>query len=432
MPHGHPNDMLLQAASTNAQVPAEIADGMAMEYVVARQPVIGLDDKIVGFRLLRRPTADPGRPGVRAEEPLSLPALLGDPSLVVDGFAGDPLLLCTPWASLLGGEEPIDPAVRRATLEIPAELSVDAEAVDRCRELTRHGYALAVELCEWHPGLESLLEFAAFVEIDLAGTPREQAEALVARCRPYGVTLMATRCRTDDDLAWATANGFELLHGPAVQRPPVIRRAALAPSALGQVQLASELLDEEVDFARVEEILEHEPALVVQVLHEASLGAGGGLRRQVLSVREALVVMGTRRLRQWAALAVLGRSADSSRTDALIVALARARMCALLAAPHGIDAGFAFTAGLLSALDRLLGIPIGEIGRAIDVDPELGAAAFQRLGPVGALVASAADYQVALDAGDAIPPGDVDPVAATAFAWALPIITAIDKATVLA
>jgi c-di-GMP-related signal transduction protein len=405
---------------------------MVMEYVVARQPVIGLDDRIVGFRLLRRPTAEAGPAGVRAEEPLSLPALLGDPSLVVDGFAGDPLLLCPPWSSLLGGDDPIDPAVRRATLEIPAELSGDVEYVERCRELTRHGYALAVELCEWHPGLETLLGLASVVEIDLSGTPREQALDLVARCRPYGVTLMATRCRTDDDLAWATASGFELLQGPAVQRPPVIRRAALAPSALGQVQLASELLDEEVDFARVEEILEHEPALVVQVLHEASLGAGGGLRRQVLSVREALVVLGTRRLRQWAALAVLGRSAGSNRNDALIVALVRARMCALLAGPHGIDPGYAFTAGLLSALDRLLGIPIDEIGRNVDVDVELGAAAFQRSGPVGALVGAAADYQVALDAGDPIPPGDVDPVAARAFAWALPLITAIDRASVLA
>jgi EAL and modified HD-GYP domain-containing signal transduction protein len=129
---------------------------------------------------------------------------------------------------------------------------------------------------------------------------------------------------------------------------------------------------------------------------------------------------------------VLGRSSGSNRTDALIVALVRARMCALLAGPHGIDPGFAFTAGLLSALDRLLGIPIDEIGRNVDVDVELGAAAFQRWGPVGALVAAAADYQVALDAGDPIPPGEVDPVAARAFAWALPLITAIDRASVLA
>lgn len=409
-----------------------MADGMAMEYVVARQPIIGLDEQIVGYRLLRRPAEEPEPTGRATEEPLSVPALFGDASLVVDGFTGDPLLVCVPWPSLLSGTDPIVPAVRKAILEIPAELFADAEAVERCHQLTRHGYALAVELCEWHPGVEALLELADVVEIDLAGTPRERALDLVARCAPYDVRLLATRCRTDDDLSWASASGFELLHGPAVQRPPVIRRAALAPSALGQVQLATELLDEAVDFSRVEDILNHEPALVVQVLHEASLGAGGGLRRQVHSVREALVVLGTVRLRQWAALAVLGRDAGPSRTDALIVALVRARTCAVLAAPHGIDPGFAFTAGLLSTLDRLLGIPLDEIGRNVDVDVELGAAAFQRWGPVGALVGSVSDYQLALDAGKPIPAGEVDPVAARAFAWALPLVTAIDRASALA
>jgi EAL and modified HD-GYP domain-containing signal transduction protein len=270
------------------------------------------------------------------------------------------------------------------------------------------------------------------VEIDLAATPRDQVLDLVERCRPVDVALLAARCPTEDDLAWAASAGFAMFHGPAVQRPEANGKA-LAPSALGQVQLAAELLDERLDFGRVEEILNHEPALVVQVLQHASLGAAGGLRREVHSVREALVVLGTLRLRQWAALAVLGRNVGNSRSDALTVALTRARMCALLAPSTGIDRGYAFTAGLLSALDRLLGVPIDEVEHGVDVDKELGAAAFRRWGQVGRLVGLVADYQDAVEAGEPVAADlrDVEMVAAMAFAWSMSLINAIERASAL-
>ena len=116
------------------------------------------------------------------------------------------------------------------------------------------------------------------------------------------------------------------------------------------------------------------------------------------------------------------------------MAFVRARMCELWAQPRGIDRGFAFTAGLLSALDRLLGVPITVVARRVDVDQELGAAAFRRNGPVGELVGFVADYQVAVEAGGLAAPalGDVDLVAAESFASAMSHIKAIERVSALA
>jgi c-di-GMP-related signal transduction protein len=165
------------------------------------------------------------------------------------------------------------------------------------------------------------------------------------------------------------------------------------------------------------------------VLPLASLGAGGGLRREVRSIREALVLMGTQRLRQWAALLVLGRQASKSRTDALGVALVRARMCELLADRAGMERGFAFTAGLLSALDRLLGVPIAEVETRVDVDHSLSVAAFRHEGMMGRLVQQVTEYQDAVVAGEPTPSelGDVELVGAMAFAWAISHVRAIER-----
>ena len=401
--------------------------------VVARQPVVGRDDEIVAFRLHHRPMTATDPSEHSSEDAVAVVAVLGDPSFDADALVGARQLYLRPWPELLAGRATLDTSPRRTVLEVSADECGDPAVVDRCRQLRLEGWSIALDLSAWSPGVESLLALATVVQIDLGAHEPDDVLDLVTQCRPFGVTMMACGCSSEAELTWAAAAGFELFQGPAIERPERIG-GALAPTALGQVQLATELLDERMDFNRVEEILDHEPGLVVQVLQEASLGAGGGLRREVRSVREALVVMGSMRLRQWAALAVLGRNVANGRSDALTVALVRARMCAQLADRRGIDRGYAFTAGMLSALDRLLGVPITVVARRVDVDQELGAAAFRRNGPVGELVGFVADYQVAVEAGGLAAPalGDVDLVAAESFASAMSHIKAIERVSALA
>jgi EAL and modified HD-GYP domain-containing signal transduction protein len=139
-----------------------------------------------------------------------------------------------------------------------------------------------------------------------------------------------------------------------------------------------------------------------------------------------MVLLGTARIRQWVALTILG-SQPTGSADALATALVRARMAELLAQRRRIDTpDFAFTAGLLSALDLLLGVGRDEVSETTDVDDSLKAAAFRGEGPVGRLVAEVTDYQI-LVAG-AVPEsfGELDAVAAEAFAWAMPYVADLE------
>jgi EAL and modified HD-GYP domain-containing signal transduction protein len=109
-------------------------------------------------------------------------------------------------------------------------------------------------------------------------------------------------------------------------------------------------------------------------------------------------------------------------------------MCELLADRAGIERGFAFTAGLLSSLDLLLGVPMTEVETKVDVDDELAAAAFRKEGMLGKLVRLVAEYQEAVAAGIQTRSelGSVELVAAMAFAWAMSHINAIEQAPALA
>jgi c-di-GMP phosphodiesterase len=406
-----------------------VATRGSVEVIVARQQVVDARQKVVGYELLYRSGASPDSAGTETSgELMTVSVVLGALTFGVHELVGDKLLFCNVERGALVGETPLTLPPARTVLEIREAVELDEDLLEGVRARKQEGYTIALDGFAGRPGAEPLLALADLVKVDLLSTDREQAAALVERCRELGVRAVAERCETRADVAWAREAGFELFQGYAVQRPEIVRGTTIAPSALAQVRLATELLDEDLSFDRIENILRGEPGLVVQVLNLASAGAAHGLRRQVSSLREALVLMGTVRLRQWAALTILGRHGRLDG-DALLTGLVRARMCELLGQQRGFDRAEAFTAGLLSALDIVLGVDLTEVESQLELDGDLAAAAFHGSTPLGVLVRQVSDYQEAVDEGRA-PSGDLpnaDMVSAMAFCWAMTYVGALSE-----
>ena len=406
-------------------VAARVEDPSAsVPVVVARQPITDRDGAIVAFELLYRP----GHPPANSGEDMTAQVLLGALSIGVDRLVGRRWIYCNAERGVLLGETPVALPPDRTVVEVLETVEIDDESVEGCRRLCEAGFTIALDDFVWRDGVERLLELARVVKVDFLAVPREEQRPLVARCREYDVQLLAEKVETPEHLELARELGFDLFQGYAIERPALVHGQTVAASQTAHVQLALSLLSEDLDFEEIEEILRREPGLVVQLLHLASIGSRGGLRGDVRTVREAMVLLGTARIRQWVALTILGAQ-PTGRADALATALVRARMAELLADQRGLDAPeFAFTAALLSALDLLLGVGIDELGETTDVDDSLKAAAFRREGSVGRLVAEVTDYQLGLDVsvGTADYVEQLDVVAAEAFAWAMPYVADLE------
>lgn len=393
--------------------------------VVARRPILDRERHVVGFELVYHPHLPPEDryPGAGSGV-VAVHELLRSHDLGLEEVVGDTVAFCHVDREVLTGDGPLMLTPRRTVLLV-RDPDVDDELVAACATRRVEGYLLALDGLRLDQADERLLELADVLVVDVAASTQEEAEELLERCRPLVPELLARGCDTEADVARAEQLGCTLFQGRAVQAPPV-PGAPIAPSALAQVRLALELLTRDLDMDQVERILRGEPALVAQVLDLASVGRHRGLREQVRSVREALVVMGTRRLQRWAAVTVLGRHATID-TDAVLTGLVRGRTCELLAHGRRIDPDFAFTAGLLSTLDLVLGVELEQIETQLDIDDDLVLAAFRREGGLGTLVTSVADYQGAL--ATAGPPDDaaaaLEAAVASAFRWSTTILHAM-------
>jgi EAL and modified HD-GYP domain-containing signal transduction protein len=135
-------------------------------------------------------------------------------------------------------------------------------------------------------------------------------------------------------------------------------------------------------------VVASDPGLTVRLLrfaNSASVSAG----RRLGSTREAMVVLGAERVRQFL-LVVLVSELGAQRPALVAAALLRARLCQTLVRDLQTgDPETAFTAGLLSVADALLDRPMGEVLRALPVSDELYWALLGHGGPLGAALAMA-------------------------------------------
>ncbi len=245
-----------------------------------------------------------------------------------------------------------------SVLELLEDIPADHETVEACRQLHAHGYVLALDDYVPGPQSEPFLPFVTFAKVDLLATPRERLRPLVASLRARGVKVVAEKVETQEAYEAATAAGCTLFQGFYFCRPETLSSGAIPPNHLAHLRLVSALNRPNVSALHVEEVLKQDSRLSHRVLRCVN-SAGFGLRREIHSIREAVVLLGLNRIRQWAAVWLL-TSMNSGPTEVANLAVLRARSCELLGARLGgpDQSGGLFLLGLASLLDVMLKRPM--------------------------------------------------------------------------
>ncbi|MDA8296067.1 MAG: EAL domain-containing protein [Actinomycetota bacterium] len=366
-----------------------------LDVVVGRQPVFDRDLEIVGYELLFRPVADSNSTLGEVDGDLMTSAVLfSSVSIGIDRLVGDKTVFCNADRGLLVGSQPIILPPERTIIEVHGSIATDPEALAGCHRLYDEGFLIALDDFTGVEGAEVMLELASMVKIDLQLVPEEDLAGLIESCRGFGVLLAAERVETDHQLHLCRALGFDYFQGYQLSRPKMVPGKALAVYSMDRLRGAKRLLDEGRGAADLLEVIATEPAMAYQVLQMAAVGNDTSTRRAIRTLRESLVVLGARQLENCVRLLLTTTSGVTSE-DEVVAALTRARMCELLAAQ--IDpklAEMAYTAGLLSSFDLLLGISIEEALLALPLDSELLQACLRKPTPVGRIVADVTDYQL--------------------------------------
>jgi c-di-GMP-related signal transduction protein len=398
-PAGHPAPSRAPVVPARQPTPAALAAGVQQCVYLGRQPIVDRHGAVHAYELLFRAGAHN-----RADVSDDAQATAQVVARTIGGIGVAAVLGTRRGYVNIGRELLFDDIVHlmppeRFVLEILETVTFDARLLARIAELRRAGFGIALDdVCASTGNVALALPYADIVKIDFLQTPRDALPALVEQMRGAGRTLIAEKVETREDFALGHALGFDLFQGYFFARPQMLAapRARISRSAL--LRLLA-LLARDADIVELEAELKRSPSIVVQLLRLVNSSAFG-LPREIGSLREAVLVVGTRQIARWAQLLLYaGGSELPWHRDPLVqLTGTRSRFMELVARelrPH--DDAFA-DAAIMTAIFSLVHVVLGgTIEEALDrvgLAQTIRDAIVGYRGPLGAVlrIAEAADH----------------------------------------
>jgi len=360
----------------------------ASDLFISRQPVVDGQMRVTGYRVAYA-TADGSEHGEGTAA-----RLLGDvlSGVGLDELVGESLahLPLSRELLLALGVPPVRPD--RVLLRIAEGTAQDSEVAGVLDALTGRGYALSLHGLRGPDFDAALLDMFGTVELELRAWSPDDAGRAVSRIRSARAMPLASGLVDYKEFEHAKGLGFELFSGPfyasrhkaAVRTIPIGEMRTLV--ALAALQGGSATIEE------LEQVIDRDIGLSVKLLRYIN-SAYIGLRGSIGSIRQAVMMLGSRGVSRWALLVALTGGPSAPR-ELSVVGLTRARMCELLGAEASSVAGDQlFTVGLLSVADALLQVPLETIVEELPLADDVSAALLQRDGPAGAILKAVVSYE---------------------------------------
>jgi EAL and modified HD-GYP domain-containing signal transduction protein len=350
--------------------------------LLARQPILDADGRVRGHELQFGGAGD--GPSERATAQLLLTATADHDLSELTG--GLPAWLPVSREFLLEFEPlPLTPGT--VVLQLEAQPLVDDALLTRLRLLRAEGHILALDDFLPRPELEPLLRFARYLKVDVSAYGLAGLRAVLDGLPYEHPAVVATNVEMPSQRDACVRRGVDLLQGYYFERPRPMLDRTVPVGSIDRLRAAIALRGQP-GFEAVEAIVAGDPGLTVRLLRFAN-SAAVAARRRFSSVREAMMLLGSERVRQLMLLVLLADLGEG-RPALVSAAVLRGRLCEALARRLGTaDPDTAFTAGVLSTVDALLDQPMFDALRTLPVTDELRWALLGRAGAVGSILDTA-------------------------------------------
>ncbi len=257
-------------------------------------------------------------------------------------------------------------------IEIQESVPVDSDVIAACAKLQQAGYSIALDNFVPDDKREPLIPYTRFVKVDITKVVAEPCAALVRRYGREECCIVAQKVETREQFLTARVHGFTRFQGYFFRHPENMQARRIPANQMTYVNLLAAVSKPKVDFAEIEALIKHEPSLCYQLLRYLNSPLVG-LSSPVVSVRNALTLLGEREAVRWIRMATTLVMGQEKSSDLVLSSLVRARFCELVSPKVEHGNSDLFLMGMLSLIDAILAVPIGMIVDELSLDANVKA-----------------------------------------------------------
>jgi c-di-GMP phosphodiesterase len=374
---------MLTDAPTDVVLPTD-------DFFLARQPILGRNQRLVAFELLFRsadsPEANVVDHAAATAAVISHASQLGMQRVVGERLAFinvDEVVLMSDFVRFLPHDKVI--------LEILETVTATPEVIARVVALREIGFKFALDdVIGKSDDNDKLLSLVDVVKIDVQAVEPGSLAALVKMFKMPGKKLLAEKVETVEEYEICMELGFEYFQGYYFARPAILSGKKIAPSELVIVNLL-QLINSDADDRDLEMSVKRDPLISLNLLRLVNTPAAGA-RRHIDSLSEALVVLGREQLQRWLQILLYATPGANVELNSPLLQMATTRgklmelMARKLPASHHGSAEAGFTVGIMSLMDALFSMSMHDILETVAVAPEVRAALLEREGMLGEML----------------------------------------------
>jgi EAL and modified HD-GYP domain-containing signal transduction protein len=284
----------------------------------------------------------------------------------------------------------------RIVFEVLEDIAVDDGLLTSLRTLKQQGFRIALDDFVYREDTAPMVELADYVKLDILALSRSGLRRHVETLKHRGVKLLAEKIETRGQYELCLECGFDYFQGYYFSKPEIVSGKRPPSNGVAVMRLLSMAGNPAVGNEDLERIIIQDGALSIRILRLVN-SAMYGLKRRVASIHEAIILAGRHKIRDMALLVSMAKLA-SDTPETMVSAMVRARTCELLAGSARMAGtpDVAFTVGLFSVLDSIMGISMREILGEMSLGEDVEQALLEHKGEYGAVLRCA----TRLEAGD--------------------------------
>jgi len=325
---------------------------------IARQPIYNRDKGVMGYELLYRNDAV-NKASFTDGDLASCETILNSFMHVgIDNIVGSSLAFINLPRAFIVNETLTPMFKEQAVLEILEDIEPDREVIEGLKRLKSEGYLIALDDFIYRDELIPFIELADYIKIDVNDLDQSEIKHQYSLLEKYSTKLIAEKVETHDLFQLCYELGFDFFQGFFFCHPEMLKQKSLPSNKLVVLNLINKMQDPEISSDELEKILIQDITLSYKLLRYIN-SAAFGLRHEVDSIKDAIILLGMNNLKNWVSLIMMSKIIDTKPTELIVTGMIRGKMCELLAEKdHPEIKHQMFVIGLFSVLDALMDQPL--------------------------------------------------------------------------
>jgi EAL and modified HD-GYP domain-containing signal transduction protein len=358
------------------------------DFFLARQPILGRNQRLVAFELLFR-SADALEANVTNDAAATAAVISHASQLGMEQVVGERLAFVNvDEVSLMSDFVRFLPH-DKVILEILETVKATPAVIQRVAELKQFGFKFALDdVSTDSEDVRKLIALVDVIKVDIKATNADDLERLAAMLKEPHKKLLAEKVETVEEFEKCLELGFEYFQGYYFARPAILTGKKIAPSELVILRLL-ELINSEADNREIEEAVKRDLPISLNLLRLVNTPAAG-VRGRIETLGQAIDVLGRTQLQRWLQILLYSKPGVGVELTSPLLQMAttRGKLMELMAHQAGVPVcpEKSFTVGIMSLMDALFSMSMREILETVAVPDDVRAALLEREGVLGEML----------------------------------------------